>query len=219
MLKTGVRSFKNFRDAYTGSRAVVVGSGQTQYNYADLTKLGDPIFFINDSVLLPGFCKTDHFFFTHHPEMEKYFDLDVVYIWMKTIVNHFPYHTETMSCKSYVPVTVMWGGKDVTSFDSWVFDKDYMAYSGKLLGHAGSITTLLHFLWYCGFRSILGVGIQPMSYGAWSHDPRIFREARKYDVKASGFCPGLRQINKNQLVYMRVFGFDVTYVLPDCSFL
>jgi len=89
-------------------------------------------------------------------------------------------------------------------FPSWAFDKDYIAKSSSLLSHCGSITTILHFLWYCGVKEVIGVGIG-------SDDVTLYHDGRIMDLGSNKKCDGVVKIIQNQSRYFKEFGIKCRY--------
>lgn len=212
MLRIPAMPLKLFRDTRVGARAIIVGSGPTEMDYRDLQKTGDPIFFLNDSIFL-DVPKQNHFFFTHHIEMNKYLDTEATYLlnrkrWVprwKLLSDQTRKRT-----KPFIPIDMIWLGHIAETLPKWSWNKDYICQKRCLVGNGGSITTLIHFLWFCGFNSILGVGIDPNSVTA-DHDARIV-EVASQQRKIIGRCIGLKNILQNMLLYFDWFGMNADYV-------
>src|SRR5580693_6875259 len=52
-----------FTNTYAGAACHIVGRGLTEFQYEDLAKIDEPIFFINDAVCMEKHAKTPTFFF------------------------------------------------------------------------------------------------------------------------------------------------------------
>jgi hypothetical protein len=52
-----------------GRSCYVIGRGPTDFDYASLGDLAEPIFFINDAVCMEKHAKSETFFFAHDAQM------------------------------------------------------------------------------------------------------------------------------------------------------
>lgn len=226
-------TLKDFKDRFSGKECVVVGSGPTKFDYTELSKYTCPIFLINDTINFEQYVETG-FFFTHHPEKyaDKISKLTFFYpetytrrklddsLWDKSELGvydgHYVYHKEQIeSPVVYYNVSthcshIHWeNNEDVstTGFPEWCFDKSEVVRRNALFGHTGSITTLLHFLWFSNFEHATLIGCNPQ-----------FRENHRHDFRISaltgrrGSLWDLKAIIENQKCYLKQFDLKHTYL-------
>jgi hypothetical protein len=205
MKKTTLK-LADYRDRYRGLRAVIVGSGPTTYNYKDLEKISGPIGFINDATFVIPKHTADHFFFTHHQDIKRFWDTDAIYLrWIRMtkfrfLKIYFP-RLIVAKPKNFLDVKFVHFGQDEPTFPAWSLDKDYIAKTGKLHVNRGSITGMIHFLWFCGIKEVLGIGINPATINQ-PHDSRI---------GIAQVDPKMAMIIRHQRAYFEHFGINVEY--------
>jgi len=208
------RKLIHYENLFENETPIIVGSGPTDFDYKDLDKLKNPILFINDSVFLGD--KKGRYFFTHHPDIERWLSLKSTYIFAETR-NKKPY-TEKRPEGPYVPIHLKsnqirgHAGKFLAHerIPSWTLDKKYMIEHNILFSHWGSITSLIHFIWFCGAKKAIGIGISK-DYENSNHDSRI---PLNYEIKEPeyiGKCKGLKQIIHNQEVCLDFFKINMEY--------
>jgi hypothetical protein len=150
-------SFSDFNNKYPGRTCYVIGRGPTTFDYRDLANIAEPIFFINDAVCLEKHASSETFFFAHDIEMRTWLDGSMrstaVLPVNGTILGDAPgislphagplvfYHREEENREALMRMT-----------------RDQLADEASLFGHSGTIHSLLHFVWYCGFRKIIYIG-------------------------------------------------------------
>lgn len=212
-----------YKDSFRGSTPVVVGSGPTKFDYKELDDITDPIIFLNDAVFLGD--RKDRFFFTHHTEIERWLSVKSTYIFVEDRINSGGNEfSQTKPYGKYLPIKIEMDkkfpkvlGRVITkNLPDWALDKDHILKHKTFCAHIGSITTLIHFLWFCGTQRILGIGINNI-YTTLNHDPRIKKFCLKkgyphWQEETTGdFCPNLPEIIWNQTRYFELFGIEVEY--------
>lgn len=195
-----------FKDAWKGRSVTIVGSGPTNHDF-DWSKVEGPVFFMNDSISSIERVTEDHYFHSHHPEIERFQNNGLNSLWVVEREYQGTVKKYNYKCpENYIPVRIVqdrrWpkaGAVVKGPMPEWSFDKDYIAESTTLLSHCGSITTILHFLWFAGVKKFIGIGIDPQ-YGK-NHDRRISDKE----------CPDLSSIKINIQKYTEAFGLECQF--------
>jgi len=167
-------------------KVYILGSGPTDFDYEDVSKIDDPIFFINDTVQFEHLCPSPHkFFFSHHLGMKPYFqDVEPVTIFVHT---HFfddtgPDYQDVMIAKhSPKGECITVDAQAHNELEPWFFekydwllDKDEVIKRNRIATGFGSITTLLYMLWFTGCKECLFIGCDPKTARkGFAHDGRI----------------------------------------------
>ena len=206
----------DYRERYS-DRAVLVGSGPTLFDYTKLSELNCPVFFINDTVAFEKYVECDSFFSTHHRPLftEKVFRSKFLYPLsylrpeiehpyrhsLGPFVNSIPYQLVTHCTKQENDDNV-----PISCFPFWSKDRDWIDETGWLLGHTGSITSTIHFIWYCGFTELTLIGCNPVYVENHHHDSRISATSGR-----KGSLWDLPAIIENQKRFLDHFEFKLTY--------
>lgn len=149
--------FSAFNNRYAGRECCVVGRGPTRFDYARLAQLDCPVFFINDAVSLEHHVRGESFFFAHDANQQ---------VWLK----------RGLKSTAVLPL----GGKFWGKFEGapyvhrgsmvlyeWPHSngakilertRDELALARELTTCTGTIHSLLHFLWFCGFTTVKFIG-------------------------------------------------------------
>jgi hypothetical protein len=156
-----------------------VGRGPTLFNYEELARVDGPIFFLNDAVCLEKYARSETFFFAHDAKMR---------VWLNGAMRS----TAVIPVDGYLfpdpPAALAHAGAIV--YYRWVMGKrtellqrsrDEIADSRELYTQTGTIHSLIHFVWFCGFRRVTFIGCD----GIDKHDlPRCtVPSANGYDVR------------------------------------
>jgi hypothetical protein len=230
-----IKKLKDYKNQYQGKQCVLIGSGPTKFNYENLTNFNCPIFFINDTIRFEKFSIKESFLFTHHPNKfknlvqkstffypERYLRRkldDTIWAQNESGIHNgnyvYPKEITTSPCVVYYDILchcshIDWernnNVKD-TGFPDWAFDKDECIKRNSLFGHTGTITTLIHFLWFSGFEKTLIIGCNPIFRDEHRHDTRITsltnRKGSLFDLKA---------IIENQKAYLKTFELSHEYI-------
>lgn len=206
--------FADFKNRYAGAACHVIGRGPTEFNYEDLAKLDEPVFFINDAVCLEKYARSETFFFAHDPHLLVWLDGQT----KSTAV--LPIDGKVF--RGGPGITLNHAGKIV--FYHWreqdkeqllQLSRDQLAEIKQLYTHTGTVHSLLHFAWFCGFKRVTFIGCDCIS------DPRTlpakFQTADGYDPRLenrSGSAGGLTypSIGRAQALLTMLFGFEAVYV-------
>jgi hypothetical protein len=150
-------SFSSFNNKYAGAACYVVGRGPTTFNYQELSALKEPIFFINDAVCLEKHARSETFFFAHDIEMRTWLDGSMkstaVLPVNGTILGDAP-----GIVLNHAGPLLFYHRQDEDREDLMRMTRDQLADAAALFGHSGTIHSLLHFIWFCGFRRIIYIG-------------------------------------------------------------
>lgn len=199
----------------------MVASAPTLFNYEDLRKFECPIFFVNDTIRFSHYAKSSPtFFFTHHPPKFEtllinkpiIFFYPLTYIRQDEVVysrkpkephKNRVYHNMIIWCRHKE-----WqDNESIKNFPPWCLDHEKIIEQNALLGHTGSITTLIHFLYFTGIRKAKMIGCNPHFVESHHHDERISeisgRKGSLWDLKA---------IIDNQTKFLNFFKITPEYL-------
>jgi hypothetical protein len=190
--------FSSFNQKYTGRSCYLLGRGPTKFNYEDLSTVTDPIFFINDAVSLEKYTNSETFFFAHDPQM---------LVWMNgRIKSTIVVPIDGKVFRQTPGITLHHTGKIV--FYHWLeqnreqlisLTRDQLAEVKQLYNHTGTIHSVLHFLWFCGFAKVNFIGCDAVG----GYDPRIAT------LSNSRPNPSYAEIGRVQKLLTTLFGFEV----------
>ena len=173
--------FADFESKYHGQSCIVVGRGPTEFDYADLGQTNEPVFFINDAVCLEKYARGETFFFAHDPQALAWLDGQIRAIAVIPI--------DGKIFRS-APGRVLHHAGQI-SFYHWreheretllLLDREQIADLAELYTHTGTIHSLLHFVWFCGFTRVTLIGcdgitdvtrLGPKFQQANGYDPRL----------------------------------------------
>ena len=180
----------DYRNKWRDQEVVVVGAGPTSWDYRDLASVPSPIVFINDAVSVVPHTD-NHYFFSIH--QEKYAAVDDV-LWLKWVGS-------IAQPSRGVAINYVWPRH--RRRDLWQLDPDFCAAHNRLAVRHGSLSGVLPFVWFCGAKRILGIGINPETAGQ-GHDPRLppLEESR---------IQHMRFLCARQVEDMRFFGLKPRY--------
>jgi hypothetical protein len=222
---------KEFKNKYAGRACFLVGSGPTKFDYKELSNTQDIIFFINDTINFEKYTNNESFFFTHHPDTffnqvhKSIFFCPTHYIRRHLSTNErfdnknddYEYKVKSTTAKNVVfhkifsncsyPDSLKNISFEQTGFPNWAFDKNQIIEKNALLAHNGSITTLIHFIWFAGFEQVKIIGCNPFFTPDHRYDKRI---SRINNISDSGFI--LKSIINNQKIMLNKFSIKHEYV-------
>jgi hypothetical protein len=140
----------DYQAVYHNRIAWIVGRGKTQYDYADLAKTTDPVFFINDAVCL------EHLL---NPQQASF--LVVLDKCMRCWLNQplksiIVSHQNVMAAPGYTPhpdnkIIKFWPERGFITADQ-------MANESKLYVSQGTVCTVLSLVWFMGIRNVKLIG-------------------------------------------------------------
>jgi hypothetical protein len=196
--------FPDFNGKYTGQSCYVIGRGKTGFDYEKLAAVSEPILFINDAVCLEKYARSETFFFAHDAQM---------LVWL----NGSSRSTAVVPIDGKVfrqtpGITLHHAGKIV--FYHWReqnkeellgMTRQQIAAVKQLYTHTGTIHSVLHFIWFCGFSRVNFVGCD----GAGGYDPRLANLSRSSPNGNYG------AIGRAQRLLTMLFGLEAVYLGND----
>jgi hypothetical protein len=149
--------FSSFNNKHAGGTCYVVGRGPTTFDYQDLGEIPEPIFFINDAVCMERFARSETFFFAHDIEMRSWLDGSMQSTAILP-VNGTILGDATGITLQHAGSIAFYHRQDEDREQLMRMTRDQLANAAALFGHSGTIHSLLHFAWFCGFRKIVYIG-------------------------------------------------------------
>lgn len=148
--------FISFKNKYRGRTCWVVGRGPTDFDYQNLEKEIAPVFFINDAVALEKHARADSFFFAHDTKQQVWLtnglkSTAVLPIGGKLWETRAKFFQENGSLVLY-----RWRATEGEKL--LAFSREALAGAEELYNHSGTIHSVIHFIWFCGFKKIKFVG-------------------------------------------------------------
>lgn len=172
-------SFSSFNNEYAGRSCYVVGRGPTLFNYEDLARVNEPIFFINDAVCLEKYARSETYFFAHDTKMLAWLDGAMRSTAVLPIDGNLFLDPPSVLAHAGAIVFYRWVmGNRVELLQK---SRDEIAASKQLYTQTGTIHSLIHFVWFCGFKRVTFIGCD----GIDKHElPRCcVPSANGYDVR------------------------------------
>ena len=153
-----IERLEDYRDRWAGQEVTLVGCGPTDADYNNLPD--QPTICVNESVY--QVTRPDRYFFTLHPA--KFEPAWEIATWLKWVSVQNPAEPSR-----YIGINFSWEkGQRL----HWQLDKEYCARHNRLAIRYGSLSAAIHFAWFAGAKSVLGVGINPQT-AELGYDPRI----------------------------------------------
>jgi hypothetical protein len=148
--------FATFNNKYPGRSCYVVGRGPTLFNYEDLAQVSDPIFFINDAVCLEKHARSQTFFFAHDQKM---------LVWLNGAMRATavlplggPIAFDLRRDLKHAGAIIYYQWREDDREELLGMTRDQIAASKELYTHTGTIHSLIHFIWLCGFKRVVFIG-------------------------------------------------------------
>lgn len=148
--------FASFKNKYAGGACYVVGRGPTLFNYEELGGVSEPIFFINDAVCLEKYARSETFFFAHDTKM---------LVWLNGAMRATavlpidgPIAFDPLRDLKHAGGIVYYHWREEDRDDLLRMSRDEIAASKELYTHTGTIHSVIHFVWFCGFKRVVFVG-------------------------------------------------------------
>jgi len=230
---SNVAVLSQYKDCFKGKNAVVVASGPTLFDYRDLSDFSCPVFLVNDAVRFEKYVN-ESFLVTHHPPYpacglvskslylcplvyfrnpDKFLDFERAWsetVWLKSIKDIKPEVKRLYYVPTFGSTPDDWyknKSMDIKKFPNWCLDKNEIIKQKSLFAHTGSITTLIHFMWFCGIQKATMIGCCPQYYKHHCHDERISKQSGRV-----GSSFDLEAIITNQLVFLEYFNIEADYL-------
>jgi hypothetical protein len=192
--------FAAFNSRYAGRSCYVVGRGKTSFDYAQLGNTDDPVLFINDAVGMEKHVRGESFFFAHDPQLLGWLDGSIRSTAVLPIDGKLFRSSPGMQLQhSGQVVFYHWPGQNKEQL--LTMPRDRLSQANQLYTHTGTIHSLLHFVWYCGFKRVRFVGCGGDSAGGY--DPRL---ENRSESSVSSTYPMIRHV---QELLCQLFEFEV----------
>ncbi len=207
-------AFESFNNAFAGRACYVVGRGPTEFDYETLADVDQPIFFINDAVCLEKFARSETFFFAHDPQLLVWLDGKVKSTAVLPIDGKVFVDTPGIQL-NHAGKVVFYHWRENQKEDLLHMDRDQLAQARQLYTHTGTVHSLLHFLWYCGFGKVSFVGCDCITENHLLAEK--FHTVDGYDARLtnlSGSSSGSTYeiIGRVQVMLTALFGFEAVYL-------
>ncbi|MFM8312789.1 MAG: hypothetical protein ACKOA8_00720 [Deltaproteobacteria bacterium] len=201
-------SLTKLKDSCT--EAVIIGSGPTFFDYSELSQFEHlPVLFINQMHQVSHFCPSPRqYFFSHH--IDSYLNVSPTTVWIRRMYladNGYRGHIETRSKPKNKFLTIDCQSQDIVADDNffkthdWLLDKNEVLIRNRFLALFGTITTAMHFAWFCGAKKLIMIGCNPYS-GSVDHDPRI----------GGTMTCGPDMVHKNTVLLPRYLNIEVEHL-------
>jgi hypothetical protein len=206
--------FASFNNKYAGKACCIVGRGPTTFQYGALAKITDPIFFINDAVCLEKYVRSESFFFAHDRELRVWLDGSINSTAVLPIDGTVLGEDPGLVLGHAAPVVYYRRGEKEKR-DLLQMSRDELAEREQLYVHSGTIHSVLHFVWFCGFTRVAFIGCDGLNQksdlaraGASpeGYDPRL--ENRSQSVPLWQYS----RIRLAQDLLTKLFGIEATYL-------
>lgn len=202
--------FAPFKNKFEGKSAWVIGKGLTTFDYADLTKTDDPVFFINDAVFMEKYVVHDHKFFFAQDERQ--------HVWLEKISSLacLPLGGPIAKTKDYRTLqragrVMFWRNSGSGDQHLIHLTKDQVEIENRLYrgrkGAGGTIMPMTQFAWFCGIKHLNLVGCDGLPIG---YDPRIPNLSQSPAPQIAGL-DRFGRFNAEQQWLMAHFGMTATY--------
>jgi hypothetical protein len=149
--------FAAFNNRYARGACYVIGRGPTTFDYSRLAQITEPIFFINDAVCLEKHARSQTFFFAHDIEMRTWLDGSMKSTAVLPVNGTILGEAPGVVLDHAGPI-VFYHRQDEDREALMRMTRDQLADAAGLFGHSGTIHSLLHFIWFCGFSKIIYIG-------------------------------------------------------------
>jgi inositol phosphorylceramide mannosyltransferase catalytic subunit len=150
-------AFAAFKNKYAGKACWVVGRGPTEFNYEKLAKIKDPIFFINDAVALEKHAPSETFFFAHDHRMLPWLNSKLKSTAVLPVDGKL-FTPDEKAVLSHAAGIVFYHWRKIDGEKLLRMNRDELAKQEELYTNTGTIHSLLHFLWFCGFQKVTFIG-------------------------------------------------------------
>jgi hypothetical protein len=191
--------FAAFNNKYADRSCYVVGRGPTEFDYNQLSQVTDPIFFINDAICMEKYARSETFFFAHDIQTRVWLDGSIRATAVLPTDGMVLRHAAGMGLRHNGPLVYYRRGERYRE-QLLKMTRDQVAARGELFVHTGTVHSLVHFIWFCGFRRIVYIGCD----GQRGYDPRL--------QNRSNSSPGqYKTIRRAQELLTRLFGIEAIY--------
>jgi hypothetical protein len=155
--------FSGFNNKSAGATCCVVGRGPTRFDYEELTEVEDPIFFINDAIALEKYATSETFFFAHDEPMSVWLDGSIRATAVMPADGKILRGAAGRDLGHAGPVTFYRRGEKGRR-ELLGMSREEIAERGELFVHTGTMHSLLHFVWFCGFARVVFIGCDGINH-------------------------------------------------------
>lgn len=148
--------FGSFNNKHAGGSCYVIGRGPTTFNYDKLADVAEPVFFINDAVCLEKYTRSETFFFAHDAQMRVWLNGSLKSTAVLPIDGSVLRDVSDLVLQHAGPLVYYGLGKTTTELLQ--LSRHQLADREELYQLCGTIHSLLHFVWFCGFRRVVFIG-------------------------------------------------------------
>jgi hypothetical protein len=194
--------FASFENKYAGRSCYVVGRGPTEFNYEELAEVDEPIFFVNDAVCLEKYARSETYFFAHDAVMRVWLDGKIKSTAVLPMQGDFLRDTAGMTLQHGGNV-VFYHSHGKNGGQLLLMSRHQIAELQQLYMHSGTIHSVIHFIWFCGFRRVVFIGCDCMNDG---YDPRL------ENLSKSTSCRNYTAIGKAQGLLISLLGLNAIYL-------
>jgi hypothetical protein len=205
--------FAAFNNRYAGGSCHVIGRGPTEFDYQELANIDEPVFFINDAVCMEKFVRGESFFFAHDPHAQVWLTGQIKSTAVLPIDGKVFRETPGITLQ-HTGGIVFYHWREQKKEELLYMNRDQLAQAKQLFTHTGTIHSLLHFAWFCGFKKITFIGCDCITDTASleakfqtpdGYDPRLENRTRP--------APGrtYAAIERAQTLLILLFGFEAIY--------
>jgi hypothetical protein len=191
--------FSDFNNKFENGTCYVVGRGPTAFDYRQLGDVSDPVFFINDAVCLEKYAQGETFFFAHDSQTRVWLDGAVkgtAVLPMDGLVLR-----DVAGALGHAGPVVFYRRGEREREELLRMSRDELATREELFVHTGTMHSLVHFLWFCGFGKAVFIGCD----GQRGYDSRL--------QNRSCSSPGeYRTIRRAQELLTTLFGIEAVYL-------
>ncbi len=191
----------------------MIGRGPTEFDYQELANVDGPIFFINDAVCLEKFVRSESFFFAHDPHAQVWLNGEIRSTAVLPIDGKVFRNTPAITL-NHAGDVVFYHWREHKKDELLHMNRNQLAEAKQLFTHTGTIHSLLHFAWFCGFKKITFIGcdcitdtqsLEPKFQTIDGYDPRLENRTRP--------APGrtYAAIERAQTLLIMLFGFEAIY--------
>jgi hypothetical protein len=201
--KAIVEPFARYANKYAGRACSIVGRGPTGFDYADLSRSTDPVFFINDAVCMEMHAGGDRFYFAHDPQALAWLDGQIRSTAVLPIDGKI-FRDSPGVTLNHTGRIVFYHWRETDREALLLMDRPKIARLQQLYTHTGTIHSLLHFVWFCGFKRVTFIGCGGST--ASGYDPRLVNRSR------STPSPTYSAIFEAQKLLTTLFGLEAEYL-------
>jgi hypothetical protein len=203
--------FATLNNRYQGQGCYVIGRGPTDFDYAELGKVSEPVLFINDAVCLETYCRSETFFFAHDAQMLPWLNGKLKSTSVVPIDGKVFRQTPGISL-GHTGKIIYYRWRDENAEQLLYLNRDQIAEVNQLYTHTGTIHSVLHFIWFCGFTRISFVGCDCINRGDL---PAALRTTDGYDHRLKNLSKSsagdYTAIGRAQSLLTTLFGFEAIY--------